>query len=41
MALGGDGGVSREENWPPDFDGGSSPVTRFVAVEEVAKHGWG
>jgi hypothetical protein len=38
---GGDGGFGREENRPPEFDGGSPSVTRFLAVGEVAKYGWG
>jgi hypothetical protein len=42
MALGGDGGgFGREENRPPEFDDGSPPMTRFLAVGEVAKHEWG
>jgi hypothetical protein len=37
--LGGDGGFDREENRSLEFDGDSPPVTRFLAVGEVAKHG--
>jgi hypothetical protein len=40
-ALGGSGGVGQEKNRPPEFYGGSPPVTRFRAVGEVVKHGWG
>jgi hypothetical protein len=35
------GEVGQEKNRPPEFDGGSPPVTRFRAVGEVVKHGWG
>jgi hypothetical protein len=42
MALGrGDRGFGRENNRPPEFDGSSPLVTRFLVVGEVAKHGWG